>query len=210
MKGSTGSVLIIALSLAAAALAAPTMRLGGRLSGSADHIYASTYDSLGEVLRTTYKDPYLGPGLEAVYGPVGWLYGRIDLAELQFFRAGGGALVLFPHAGLDVLVEPPVRWRLLPYLWGGMRYAGYWGSQGTPDPRFNELYVLTPLYELRAGLGLRYRLSSRLYLFAETQVLSDFTVFSYLPFRDAPRGYQFTGIGFLRPALGVRYDFGGR
>lgn len=197
----------LALLAGTLASATPTMRLGARFTIAGDIVSNSWYDSLGETVVITTKDRYRGVGLEAVYGPVGWFYGRMDLAELRFFNAGGGALAVFPSVGLDVLAEPPFRWRLMPYVWGGMRWTGYWGSQGTPDPRFYGM----PDYELRAGLGLRYALNRRLHVFAETKVLGDFTWLTYAPFRDYPSGYsRLTTVGFLPASLGVRYDFGGK
>jgi hypothetical protein len=198
--------LLVALLAASVAVATPSLRLGARVSTSGDLTNVVWTDSLGEALRVTYADPYWGPGIEATYGALAWLSARLELVELQFFREGGGALALLPQAGLDVLVEPPLRWRLLPYLWGGMSWTGHWGSQGTPDPRF----LGQPFYELRAGLGVRYGLTGRVSLFGETQILRDLSVPSYSPIRGSPQGYRFTGVGLLRAGLGVRCDFGAR
>lgn len=187
------------------AIGAPSMRLGGRLT-SYDFLASTSFeDTLGEFLRLTHEDSYLGVGLEAVYGPVWWLYGRLDLAEVRFYRYGGGALAVASDAGLDLLVEPQFRWRLLPYLWGGMTWTGWWGSQGTPDPRFSGL----PQYKLRAGLGLGYRLSRSVNLFGEAQLVQAFaTVVTSAPRDFSWCGLMVSGIGLGRANLGVRYDFG--
>lgn len=190
------------------ALGAPAMRLGAHLTTFDPNIFMSWEDSVGEFLRVTHEDPHSGLGVEAVYGPVWWLYGRFDLAELRFFRHGGGELVLVPEAGLDLLVEPQFRWRLLPYAWGGATWSGCWGSQGTPDPRFDGL----PLYKLRAGLGLGYRLSRALNLHAEVQLVDQFMVKVITEAdRESPWfAWEFKGIGLARAKLGVRYDFGAK
>jgi hypothetical protein len=155
-------------------------------------------------------DAYRGLGIEAVYGPIGWAFGRVELAGFRFFNAGGEALAVFPPTGLDVLVEPQFRWRLLPYIWGGAYYTGYWGSQGTPDARFSVLGLFNSLYELRAGIGLEYRLSRRVNLFAEIQTLSDLSVLAPSPFRGAAQGVLFDAVGLDRADVGFRYDFGAR
>lgn len=170
---------LLALSLCATQ---PTLRLEGRGSNVGHSIVTTWSDSLGEVVRVTFKDPYWGVGLNAVYDPLGWCYARLELAEARFFDAGGGGLTLFPTAGLDALVEPPLKWRLLPYLWGGARWTGYWGSQDTPDPRFYG----QPDYEARAGLGLRWLLDRHLQVYGETQVFL-WTTFLMLRIAGTPR-----------------------
>jgi hypothetical protein len=172
--------------------------------------YVAWADSFGEVSRITYMDAYKGLGIEAVYGPIGWAYGRAELAGVRFFDAGGAALVVFPTAGLDVLIEPQFRWRLLPYVWAGGSYTGHWGNQGTSDPRFSRFGDLHSLYEMRAGLGLEYRLSRRVNLFAEIQTLSDLSVLAPSPDRGVAQWLYFDVVGLCRADMGFRYDFGAK
>jgi hypothetical protein len=202
------TIALNALLASAVSLGAPSMRVGARLTTFDPQVFTYWKDSSGEYLRVTHEDPYSGLGIEAVYGPVWWLYGRLDLAELRFFRYGGGELALVPEAGLDLLVEPQLRWRLLPYVWGGVTWSGYWGSQGTPDTRFDGL----PLYKLRAGLGLGYRLSRALNPYAEVQLVDGFRVkmiTEALPWSPW-FALEVNGIGFARANLGIRYDFGAK
>jgi hypothetical protein len=204
------AVVYLMLAAASIALASPSIRLGGRGTTWNGTTYIADLDSLGEVTRITYDDAYKGVGIEAVYGPIGWAYGRVELAGVRFFRAGGGALVVFPPAGLDMLIEPQFHWRLLPYVWGGAYYMGYWGNQGTADPRFSPSGHLHSLYELRVGIGLEYRLSRRVNLFAEIQTLDNLSVLAPDARRGFPQWWHFDVFGLPRADIGFRYDFGAR
>ena len=207
IRGSRGAVAFVAIAIASLALSAPRIRLGGRGTSVNGTEWVQFDDSLGEVTRITYVDAYKGLGLEAAYGPIGWAYGRVELSGIRFFNAGGGALVVFPTAGLDVLVVPQFHWRVLPYVWGGGNYAGYWGKQNNADPRFETGY---PLYELRVGIGVEYRLSRRVNLFAELQMLDGRSVLAPTPFRGASQRVIFSGVGLTRADMGFRYDFGAK
>jgi hypothetical protein len=211
MTGRTIPALAVCVTLVASfAMASPSIRLGGRGTTWNGTTYIADFDSLGEVTRITYDDAYRGVGIEAVYGPIGWAYGRVELAGVRFFNAGGGALVVFPTAGLDVLVEPQFHWRVLPYVWGGASYAGYWGNQGTPDPRFSPFGHLNSLYEFRVGIGVEYRLNKRVNLFAEIQTLSSLSVLAHDARRGFPQLWRFDVFGLPRADIGFRYDFGAR
>lgn len=196
--------------VAAFAMASPSIRLGGRGTSVNGTGYVSDLDSLGEVTRNTFMDAYRGVGIEAVYGPIGWVYGRVELAAVRFFNAGGGALVVFPPVGLDVLVEPQFHWRFLPYVWGGAYYTGYWGNQGTPDPRFSPFGHLNSLYEFRVGIGLEYRLNKRVNLCAEIQTVSSLSVLAPSAVRGFPEWWHFDVFGLPRADIGFRYDIGAR
>jgi hypothetical protein len=210
VNATKAAVVYLMLASASLALASPSIRLGGRGTTWNGTTYIAYSDSLGEVTRITYDDAYRGVGIEAVYGPIGWVYGRVELAGVRFFNAGGGALVVFPSAGLDVLVEPQFHWRLLPYVWGGASYAGYWGSQGTTDPRFSPFGHLHSLYEFRVGIGLEYRLSRRVNLFAEIQMLDNLSVLAPDARRGWPQWWHFDVFGLPRADIGFRYDFGAK
>jgi hypothetical protein len=213
MTGRTvPAIAVCATSLAFFAMASPSIRLGGRGTTWNGTTYIATFDSLGEVTRITCEDAYKGMGIEAVYGPIGWVYGRAELAGVRFFNAGGGALVVFPTAGLDVLVEPQFHWRVLPYVWGGGCYNGYWGNQGTADPRFQPPVgeKINSLYEFRVGIGLEYRLSKRVNLYAEIQTLDYLSVLSPSGVRGFPQHWLFDAFGLPRADIGFRYDFGAR
>jgi hypothetical protein len=210
VNATKAAVVYLMLASASLALASPSIRLGGRGTTWNGTTYIAYSDSLGEVTRITYDDAYRGVGIEAVYGPIGWVYGRVELAGVRFFNAGGGALVVFPSAGLDVLVEPQFHWRVLPYVWSGASYAGYWGSQGTPDPRFSPFGHLHSLYEFRVGIGLEYRLSRRVNLFAEIQMLDNLSVLAPDARRGFPQWWHFDVLGLPRADIGFRYDFGAK
>jgi hypothetical protein len=163
------------------ALATPSIRLGGRGTSVLGSSYAGWNDSLGEITRITYEDAYAGVGIEAVYGPISWAYGRAELAAVRSFFAGGGALIVFPT-------------------------TGYWGKQDNADPRFS----VRSLYELRAGIGVEYRLSPRVNLFAEIQVLSTLSALFPGPPRGSGQGVLFKSYGVERADVGFRYDFGAK
>ncbi len=192
--------------VASFALATPSIRLGGRGTYVLGTECAGWSDSLGEISRITYEDAYKGVGVELVCGPIGWAYGRVELAGVRSFDAGGGALVVFPTAGLDVLVEPQFHWRVLPYVWGGGNYAGHWGKQNNSDPRFS----VRSLYELRAGIGVEYRLSPCVNLFAEIQNINYLSALFPNPFRGSGQGVVFSSYGVERADVGFRYDFGAK
>ncbi|NPV14738.1 hypothetical protein HPY86_07385 [candidate division WOR-3 bacterium] len=132
------------------------------------------------------------------------------LGELQFFTAGGGAFAIAAQPGVDIFVEPQPRWRFAPYLLGGISFTGYWGTQGTPDPRFNEFMKITPVYDMYSGFGLRYKLNKRLKIFLEAHILNAFTVFTYIPARNAPQALTISGIGPVPARIGVRYNLRGK
>lgn len=203
MNATKTAVVYLMLAAASIALATPSIRLGVRGTYLLGSTSAGWSDSLGEITRITYADAYKGVGIEAVCGPIGWAYGRAELAGVRSFDAGGGALVVFPAAGLDVLAKPQFHWRVLPYVWGGGHYAGYWGKQNNSDPRFS----IHSLYELRAGIGVEYRLSPRVNLFAEIQTLSHLSVLFPSPFRGTGQGVLFKSYGVERADVGFRYDF---
>ena len=211
-QNAGAGVAYVMLAAVSIALASPSIRLGMRGTTWNGTTYIATFDSMGEVTRITYEDAYKGMGIEAVYGPIGWVYGRVELAGVRFFNAGGGALVVFPTAGLDVLVEPQFHWRVLPYVWGGAYYNGYWGNQGTADPRFPPPNVkkINSLYEFRVGIGLEYRLSKRVNLSAEIQTSDYLSVLSPSGIRGFPQQWWMDAFGLLRADIGFRYDFGAK
>ena len=195
------SLLVLTVASADCVMA-PTLRIGAKLTRSLESQSVTWNDSLGEVVRITYRDPYTGASCEVVYGPLSLFSLRMDLAAYEFFDAGGSALAVLESPCLDVLVEPPVRWRVAPYVWAGFRMIRWWGSQGTPDPRFNGEVD----HEFHAGIGVRYRLSRRVELFGESRWLTDYTWLTYAPFRDYPSGYGTTTVvGLCRAEVGVRY-----
>jgi hypothetical protein len=192
------------------ALARPALRIGVGVITELSEGYERYYDSAGiELAQVTYEDPWIGPGVEVEYGPVWAFRFRSELAQLRLMYAGGGALTM-PGVGLDVMVEPPLPWRLKPYLWGGGRWAAYWGDQGHFDARFEHHYV----YNLRAGIGGRFALTKRLEAVAETELWSHDM---YGPFVDLQWieegiigvGYlHSSGLAISRLSLGVRLPVG--
>jgi hypothetical protein len=162
--GATALVLSACCGLAAAG---PGLRLGLKATWQPGLGSSAWYDSTGkELLRVSYGEQFVGPTLEAEYGPLwGVLSGRADLAQVCIYTSGGSAYRFFPAFGLDVMVEPPLGWRLKPYLWGGGRAVGY--------ARLPEAEVPTFMHDAelhwRAGLGGKFALTPRLELFAEVQ-----------------------------------------
>ncbi|MEO0071114.1 MAG: hypothetical protein ABIK39_03395 [candidate division WOR-3 bacterium] len=188
------------------AVAGPAMRIGTKATWRPDYGFSGYYDTTGkEVARVSYGAPFVGATIEACYGPVYWFSGRLDLAQFQIFTNGVTAFKLFPMLGLDILVEPPLNWRLKPYLWGGARITSYsdvFVDNNPPTfPRDSEMHY-------RAGIGMNFKLTPRLELFGETQFFADDTWWEGVTV--FPDGFWFgswsgiQGLGFCGAELGVR------
>jgi len=157
----------VCLALAGIALAGPSFRIGTKLTGHLGESYSQWEDSAQTlVVREVYEKTFVGPTVEASYGPAwGFLSGRLDLAQVSVFTSGGAAFRLFPMLGLDLMAEPPVGWRVKPYVWIGVRTTGY---TETSTPSLFEFQHDSETH-WRAGLGGKFRLTRRIDLFAETQ-----------------------------------------
>ena len=181
----------VCLVLAGVALAQPTFRIGTKLTTHLGDAWSSSGDT---TVREVYEKTSVGPAVEASYGPVfGVLTGRLDLAQVDIFTSGGAAFRLFPMLGLDLMAEPPTQWRVKPYVWVGVRTAGYTQS--------SSVYEFHPDAEThwRGGLGVKYRLTSRIDLFAETQWYA----------RDTYWGGAMTEvIGLVNAGIGARFALG--
>ncbi len=183
--------------------------LSGSLCRTRHKIFLQFFDPSQprrELWRITFKDDYWGMGLNVLYGPVWRLYARMTRAELQLYTAGGAGVMIFPGLGLDVLLTP-FRWRFAPYLWAGASFSGFWGNQGTPDMRFNDVGEITPYYDLRGGAGLRYQFSRSLWAFVETQNWTSISVPSFLPHNGFRQNWVFSALGLLPVKIGVHYCF---
>lgn len=201
----------ICLFLAGIALAGPTFRIGTKLTWRSDAGSSAWGEhpwGMPDVV-VEYGQEFVGPTVEAIYGPA-WdiLSGRVDLAQVCVLTSGGAAFKLFPMLGLDLMAEPPTRWRVKPYIWAGVRTTGY-------------AWMPTTLYPIlqhdsethwRGGLGGKYRLTRKIDLFAETQ---------WYARDDAWEGVQvypdgsFMGgtsitevIGLVSAEIGVRFALG--
>jgi len=164
---------VVCLGLAGVALAGPSFRIGTKLTWRSDAGSSGlAYDQFGEPLvMVNYDGEFVGATVEGLYGPV-WnvLTGRIDLYQIRFHYVDAPTeFMLLPMLGLDVMAEPPVDWRVKPYVWVGARATAYtvWFA---PPP--NE-----PLAGLethwRGGLGAKFNLTKRTELFAEVQLYSN-------------------------------------
>jgi hypothetical protein len=185
------------------ALAEPQLRLGGRITAHASGFQTTYLDTTQNLqYRMTYEDPYWAVGLEAEYGPI-WLFRvRLDLAEARVFWEGAGAIAVFPAVGLDLMCEPPVHWRLVPYAWGGGQLTRYFGNQGSRvlDPRF----ITVTERHIRAGIGTRFVLSKAVDIFCEVQVFNEDTYASVDAYNHEAGHWIVGGIGPSRAHLGAR------
>uniref|UniRef100_A0A7C4GFY2 Outer membrane protein beta-barrel domain-containing protein n=1 Tax=candidate division WOR-3 bacterium TaxID=2052148 RepID=A0A7C4GFY2_UNCW3 len=201
--------VMLCLAAASQSPATPAFRLGGRFIydgfGHGDAFYDTSGTNLAYVM---HDDAYWGGGCWLEYGPVSVFRFRLNVAELQFFTEGGGALATFPTTGLDITVEPPSRWRLVPYLLFGGAVTTYWGWQGDPgrlDPRF----VLGPDYHVRFGLGARLRLSKRMEVTAEAHVLGVDTYWVVAPIPPyGLLGTRVAGAQLYQARLGASWRLG--
>lgn len=197
------TILLLSGFLAPDAFADPQLRLGGRVTSHMSGFQVTYVDTTQNLqYRMTYDDPYWAVGLEAEYGPM-WLFRvRLDLVEARVFLEGAGAVAIFPAVGLDLMCEPPVRWRLLPYLWGGGQVTRYFGDQGPTvlDPRF----ITGTERHIRAGAGARFALSKAVDIFCEVQVFNEDT-YAWVDAHAHEAGHWIVGgIGLGQAHLGVR------
>jgi hypothetical protein len=157
----------VCLVLAGFALAGPQFRVGTKLTWHGGESTSDWLDSTGKTIaREYYEKSFVGPTVEATYGPAwGVLTGKLDLAQVSFFTSGGAAFRLFPMLGLDLMAEPPTQWRVKPFVWVGVRTTGYTKS---PSSEVYEFYHDSETH-WRGGLGVKYRMTNRIDLFAETQ-----------------------------------------
>jgi hypothetical protein len=198
----------VCLALAGIALAEPAFRIGTKLTGHGGESYSELYDSSGTPdARIVHERPSVGLAVEASYGPV-WnvLTGRLDLAQASIFTSGGAGFSLFPMLGLDLMAEPPTQWRVKPYVWVGVRTAGYTQS--------SSVYEFHPDAEThwRGGLGVKYRLTDRIDLFAETQLYARDNWWDGVDY--APDGSWMVGssmtevVGLVNAGIGARFALG--
>jgi hypothetical protein len=200
----------VCLVLAGVALAGPQFRIGTKLAWHGAESYSESFDTTGApISRVVYERFSVGPAVEASYGPVwGVFTGRADLAQMSVFTTspGGAGLSLFPMLGLDLMAEPGTRWRVKPYLWAGVRTAGYTLSSSAVESH------PTATTELREGLGLKFRLNSRTDLFAETQMYQRYNDWEGIlsPGDGSFLAGETTleGVGLVNAELGVRYALG--
>ena len=202
----------ICLVLAGIALAEPSFRIGTKLTWRSDarsSIWGENQYGV-PVVGVSYGPEFVGPTVEAAYGPL-WniLSGRLDLAQVSIFTSGGTAFRILPTLGLDVMAEPPVDWRVKPYVWAGVRTTGYaWMPTTTLYP------VLQHDSEThwRGGLGMKYELTNRIDLFAETQWYSRDTYWEGVdvdPDGSFMAGTSMTEvIGLVSAEVGARFTFG--
>jgi hypothetical protein len=151
------------LVLAAVASARPAFCIGPKLTWRGDAGGTMWYnDQNFAFVEQSYGEEFGAVGVEATYGPIWGISGRVDVAQVGFLESGQ-SFRLFPALGIDLMAEPPVTWRARPYLWAGASVGSYRGVTGGAS------FLLLDGDEthLRAGLGAKYRLSRRVELFAE-------------------------------------------
>jgi hypothetical protein len=200
----------VCLVLAGIALAGPSFRIGTKLTWHGGESYQDLYDSGGASnARVVYERFSAGPAVEASYGPVlGVLTGRVDLAQLSFSTSGKGGtgFSLFPMVGIDLMAEPPTRWRVKPYAWVGVQTAGY--------TQWSSVYEFHPdaMTHWRGGLGVKYRLTDRIDLFAETQLYARDNWWDGVDYLDDGSwivGSSMTEVvGLVNAGIGARFALG--
>jgi hypothetical protein len=200
----------VCLVLAGIALAGPAFRIGTKVTWHGGESYSDLYDSRGATdARVVYERFSAGPAIEASYGPVlGVLTGRIDLAQLSFSTSGRGGtgFSLFPMVGMDLMAELPTQWPVKPYAWVGIQTAGYTQS--------SSVYEFHPdaVTQWRGGLGVKYRLTSRIDLFAEMQTYErdeHWDGAQTLPDGAWIVGWSTVeGIGLVNAGIGARFALG--
>jgi hypothetical protein len=202
----------VCLVLAGIALAEPGFRIGTKLTWASDAGGSGVvYDRFGNrLVIVNYDEEFVGATVEATYGPV-WnvLSGRIDLYQIRVHPDDAFIqFSLLPMLGLDVMVEPPMDWRVKPYIWAGVR-----------APAYIESFASSP-FELprglgthwRGGLGAMWKMNRRIELFAEVQLYSsdiwrdDAGSVHAGSFSNRLSGIETTGL--IGVELGVRFALG--
>ena len=195
--------LALALLCAATLASAGQFRLGTRFVLDLDSQVFELTDSTGQVVaRLVTDDMYYGLGFTAEYAPLSWLSVRATLAETRLLMQGGFALALFPTLGGDVILEPPVKWRVTPKVRLGGTWTGYVGIRDTLDGR--KWYPKD--YSLRLGFGVRYRLTDHINIEADTDIWEEETYFTLEPNTRGP--WLFGAIGIGQAHLGVTWAVG--
>jgi hypothetical protein len=179
----------------------PGFLLGPRITYFIPYGGMESYDSAGRLLlRTIEKQPYVALGVEAECGPFfRVLRVKTELAHVRFYTHGGLEMLTFP-LGADLSIEPPVWWRFRPYAYfGGTLTSGIIGRSSLED----SLTLAVPEEEyVRAGVGFRYALNSRIDVFTEVQLFTK-EARNFLENGIADR-YVVWGIGIDRLHAGVR------
>ena len=202
----------IYLVLAGIALAQPAFRIGTKLTWRSDGGSSGlVYDRFGKpMVVVNYDEEFVGATVEAAYGPA-WnvLSGRIDLYQVRVHPDDGQLeFFLLPMLGLDVMAEPPVNWRVKPYVWTGARTTAYTASSASFPFEFRHGWGT----HWRGGLGARFTLAKRIDLFAETQLYSnDIWRDGARILPDGSYSERLTGIevgGLLAVEIGARFALG--
>ncbi|MCX6844213.1 MAG: hypothetical protein NTX53_18285, partial [candidate division WOR-3 bacterium] len=100
----------------------------------------------------------------------------------------------------------PTQWRVKPYVWIGVRTAGYTQS--------SSVYEFHPDAEThwRGGLGVKYRLTDKIDLFAETQLYQQDNWWDGVDYLDGGAwmvGSSMTEVvGLVNAGIGARFALG--
>jgi len=154
-------------------------------------LLADMPDSVGG-LKPSYalEDMFTGASITAEYWPYQMIGARVTLVQIQFFAEGGSALALLPRAGVDLLVAPPVDWRVRPLVAAGLSTTWYRGGVNRGDARF----LFDPDVHFWIGPGLSIRVTRRLAVCVEAGV---YDVDRYY-IKDPDLGYyQWTNSGVV-------------
>lgn len=150
--------------------AKPVLELGTKVTHYGALEEAFYIDTVtGQRIQRVYAEPYYGTSVEFLMSFVKRLYFRTDLLELRIFKRGGQAIYSFPFLDSDVLYELPLRSKFLPYLFGGIGFQLYFGHQDALDARF----AFGKTYNIRTGLGIRYKLNPKIKFFVESPFYTD-------------------------------------
>jgi hypothetical protein len=209
MSKTTIILVAVAVSVLIAAAEPLGLRIGPRLTYNpytSVESYYSSDDTLGlHPLNLVTDRRYISAGLEAEYGPLLLFRLRAEIAQARVYTSGGMDVTLFPVGG-DIMVEPPVRWRLLPYAYfGGELVPFSFGGSALED---STTVVASPGRHLRAGIGGRFALTPRIDLFAEVQAYSDDLSLLHPDFGAGFFGFsrtEATLVGFAKAHAGVRF-----
>ena len=136
----------------------------------------------------------------AGYAPADWVRFQMTLSELRLEWTGSVSLALAPGLGLSAQFEPPVAWRVRPYVWAGGTWTTRLYTVRPPD-----VYVIDPIMTFGIGPGVTVRITPRLSAFGETDLwgISEYTAVD-TRFKRVT-GWETGWLGIGRLQAGVRY-----
>ncbi len=168
---------------------------------SEEHRVFYTDTITGQTIQKVYADPYYGTSIELLMSLVNRIYFRAEILEFRIFKRGGQAICSFPYLDSDVLYELPFQSNFLPYIFCGIGFQLFIGHQDALDARF----AFGHIYNLRAGIGLKYVVSKKIKLFTECPFFTERYILGNEDFENfTVQAYKISTLGIPKISIGLR------